>query len=103
MVEHADYIQVLDYETWKPIDLINEEMEELHQGWLNHYEVTDALVYLRDQGSIEHHIFPHVTPDGIINVHEFKRNTEGGNRKEPLVPPLPRNAKRPETWMLQPT
>lgn len=88
-VSSYHYIAVLDYETWKSNDRIQEEMELIHDGWLDSVEVCQSLINLESEGLIEHRIVPQVTPEGVRHIHQFKRASWGGSNEIWTPTPCP--------------
>lgn len=88
-VEHLEYVKVLDYETWKEPEKIQDEMQELYRGWLNQDEVTTALLYLQRNDIIEDRQIPYIVPGEPVRfIPQFKLKKENGGKNEPLLPPL---------------
>ncbi len=84
-----DYINALDHEYWKSRDDIQDQMEEEHHGWLDTYELIKSLIILERNGQILHRIVPHVTAQGVTDVHEFKRDFGSGDGSDNASSPLP--------------
>lgn len=86
----SDYLEILDYKTWKEFSLVKHQLEKKHKCILRQEEICTQLEYLRAEGYIENTDFVCVLPNsGITKSSAFRKVRDSNDGAEFEKPPMP--------------